>query len=186
VPPDPGSGSPDPGSPDPDPDPGSGSPDPSSPPTAVTSASFSVPAETVWRYRLDFSNLPEYNPDVSDVTRTGDGDPGGVGGVLGPGARYSFQLADARAPGGSQGVELWLVDAVEPTLVSAGMAGGHEAYEEFVVRPGDGGEGCEATLTLWVALPSDLPDDVRAAAATGSLEQIAKELRLMKDILEAR
>jgi hypothetical protein len=153
----------------------------------VTSASFSVPAETVWRYRLDFSNLPEYNPDVSGVTRTVDGDPGGVGGVLGAGARYSFQLADARAPGGSQGVELWLVDAVEPTLVSAGMVGGTEAYEEFVVRPGGaGGDGCEATLTLWVALPSDLPDDVRAAAAAGSLEQIAKELRLMKEILETR
>ena len=162
-------------------------PDPGSPPTAVTSASFSVPAETVWRYRLDFSNLPEYNPDVSDVTRTGEGDPSGVGGALGPGARYSFQLADARAPGGSQEVELWLVDAVEPTLVSAGMVGGTEAYEEFVVRPGAaaGGDGCEATLTLWVALPSDLPDDVRAAAAAGSLEQIAKELRLMKEILEA-
>jgi hypothetical protein len=151
----------------------------------VTSASFSVPAETVWRYRLDFSNLPGYNPDVSGVTRTGDGDPGGVGGVIGAGARYSFRLADARAPGGSQGVELWLVDAVEPTMVSAGMIGGTEAYEEFVVRPGDS-DGCEATLTLWVALPSDLPDDVRAAAAAGSLEQIAKELRLMKEILEAR
>ncbi len=165
---------------------GSGSPpDRGSPPTAVTSASFSVPAETVWRYRLDFSNLPEYNPDVSGVTRIGDGDPDGVGGVLGPGARYSFQLADARAPGGTQGVELWLVDAIEPSLVSAGMAGGNEAYEEFVVRPGNGGQGCAATLTLWVALPADLPDDVRAAAAAGSLEQIAKELRLMKEILEA-
>ena len=173
--------------------------DPASPPTAVTSASFSVPAEVVWRYRLDFSNLPEYNPDVSGVTRTGDGDPGGVGGVLGPGARYSFRLADARAPGGSQGVELWLVDAVEPTLVSAGMVGGHEAYEEFVVRPVEGGEGgeggdearrrgvrgCAATLTLWVALPAELPEDVRAMAAAGSLEQIAKELRLMKEVLEA-
>jgi hypothetical protein len=163
----------------------------------VTSASFSVPAETVWRYRLDFSNLPEYNPDVSGVTRTGDGDPGGVGGVLGAGARYSFRLADARAPGGSQGVELWLVDAVEPTMVSAGMIGGTEAYEEFVVRPGDGGdsgeggeggesgEGCAATLTLWVDLPAELPEDVRAMAAAGSLEQIAKELRLMKEVLEA-
>ena len=159
--------------------------DRAAPPTAVTSASFSVPAETVWRYRLDFSNLPEYNPDVSGVTRTGDGHPGGVGGVLGPGARYSFQLADARAPGGSQGVELWLVDAVEPTLVSAGMAGGNEAYEEFVVRPDGGGQGCEATLTLWVALPASLTDEVHAAAAAGSLEQIAKELRIMKEVLEA-
>ena len=40
---------------------------PTAAPTAVASAVFSVPAETVWAYRLDFANLPGYNPDVSDV-----------------------------------------------------------------------------------------------------------------------
>jgi hypothetical protein len=162
-------------------------PTPDTPPTAVATATFAAPvtALDVWRYRLDFANLPEYNPDVSDVVRVQEGVTGGVGGTLGPGARYTFRLADARQEGVSHVVELWLVDAVEPSLVAAGMAGGSEAYEEFVVQAVDGG-GCEATLTLWVTLPGGLPDDVVAAAAAGSLEQIRKEVRLMKEVLEAR
>jgi hypothetical protein len=142
----------------------------------------------VWLYRLDFTNLPEYNPDVSGVERVhaGTGEASdGAGGVLGPGARYRFRLGDISEPGVSHQVELWVVEAVEPTLVAAGMDGGTEAYEEFVVRDLDGG-GCEATLSLWVTLPDGLADDVLAAAAAGSLEQISKELRLMKEVLEAR
>jgi hypothetical protein len=156
---------------------------PTTAPTAVATAVFSVPPETVWAYRLDFANLPGYNPDVSGVARIVDGADDGPAGVLGPGARYSFGLADARRPGVHHPVELWMVEAVAPTLVAAGMSGGTDAYEEFVVQPLDDG-GCEATLTLWVALPEDLPDDVRAAAAAGSLGQISKELRLMKGVLE--
>ncbi len=82
-------------------------------------------------------------------------------------------------------MELWTAAAVRPTLVAAGMAGANEAYEEFVVHPVGAG-ACEATLTLWVLLPDGLPDDVVGAAAAGSLEQIRKELRLMKEVLEAR
>ncbi len=152
-------------------------------PTAVASELFEVPAETVWDYRLDFANLPAYNPDVSELERVRDGAAGGVGGVCGPGARYTFNLADPRRPGLIHRVELWTVDAVKPTLVAAGMAGGSDAYEEFIVRPGAAG-GCEAVLTLWVTLPDELPEDAAAAAAAGSLEQITKELRLMKQLLE--
>jgi hypothetical protein len=151
----------------------------------VASATFSVPAEEVWRYRLDFANLPEYNPDVSGVERVRDGEHEGVGGTLGPGARYTFELADARQPGVSHPVELWIVEAVEPALVAAGMIGGTEAYEEFVVHSLEEG-GCEATLTLWVTLPEGLPDSVVATAAQGGLDQISKELRLMKEVLEGR
>jgi hypothetical protein len=171
-------------------------PTPDTPPTAVATATFAAPvtARDVWLYRLDFANLPEYNPDVSGVARVREGAADGVGGLLGPGARYTFRLADARQEGVSHPVELWLVDVVEPSLVAAGMAGGSEAYEEFVVRAADAadaadavdGGGCEATLTLWVTLPDGLPDDVVAAAAAGSLAQIQKEVRLMKEVLEAR
>ena len=148
-------------------------------------ATFSVPAEAVWHYRLDFSNLAEYNPDVSDVTQTQQGEPGGVGGTCGPGARYSFTMADPRSPGTGQPVELWIVDAVHPTLVAAGMKGGSEAYEEFVVLP-QGSDACEATLMLWLTLPDGLTDDVLAAAAASGLAQIEREMRLMKEALEGR
>jgi hypothetical protein len=152
---------------------------PTTAPTAVASAVFTVPAETVWAYRLDFANLPEYNPDVSGVTRIADG----TGDVHGPGARYTFGLADPRRPGERVPIELWTVEAVAPTLVAAGMSGGSDAYEEFVVETLDGG-GCAATLTLWVTLPDGLSEEIVAVAAAGSLDSISKELRLMKQVLE--
>ncbi len=170
-------------------------PTPDRPPTAVAVETFAVPAVEVWRYRLDFTNLPEYNPDVSGVARIAEGDPGGTGDVLGPGARYTFRLADASRPGVTHPVELWPVTVVEPTLVAAAMTGASDAYEEFTVRPtgdagaagvGDGGDagGCEATLTLWVSLPPGVPDHVAAAVEASGLAQISKELRLMRAVLE--
>jgi hypothetical protein len=149
----------------------------------VATATFGVPAEVVWQYRLDFTNLPEYNPDVSEVQRVQDGAAGSVGGACGPGARYTFWLADAGGTGTRHPVELWVTDATEPTMVAAGMDGGHEAYEEFTVRALNE-DACEATLTLWVTLPDGLPDEALSVAAAGSMEQISKELRLMQQVLE--
>ena len=160
-------------------------PAPSAAPTAVASATFTVPADVVWSYRLDFANLPEYNPDVSGLERVADGSDGAVGGACGVGARYTFGLTDPRRPGRTQPVELWAEAVVEPTLVAAGMSGGSDAYEEFVVTPSAEG-GCSATLTLWVTLPDGLSEEMAAAAAAGSLESISKELRLMKEVLEKR
>lgn len=156
---------------------------PTKEPTAVASAIFTVPAETVWAYRLDFANLAAYNPDVSGVTRVADGSGDDAGGVHGPGARYTFGLADSRRPGVQVPIDLWIADAVRPTLVAAGMSGGSDAYEEFVVEPLEDG-GCNATLTLWVTLPDGLSDEVVTAAAVGSLDSISKEMRLMKQNLE--
>jgi hypothetical protein len=153
---------------------------PTTAPTAVAVATFTVAPEVVWAYRLDFANLPAYNPDVTGVVRVADGNDS----VHGPGARYTFDLADPRRPGATQPIVLWIVDAVSPTLVTAAMSGGSDAYEEFVVQRLDGG-GCEATLTLWVSLPDGLPEDIRVAAAAGSLDSISKELRLMQQNLEA-
>jgi hypothetical protein len=169
-------------------------PTPPTPPTAVAEETFAVPAADVWRYRLDFTNLPEYNPDVSGVTRVAEGDPDAAGGVLGLGARYTFNLADPRQREReqererelqSQPIELWPVTVVEPTLVAAAMSGANDAYEEFTIRP-TGSGSCEATLTLWVTLPPGLPDEVIEASAAGGLAQISKELRLMRNVLEGR
>jgi hypothetical protein len=158
---------------------------PDLPPTAVATADFDVAAEAVWAYRLDFANLPDYNPDVSGVSRVTEGDGRDAdGGVLGAGARYTFGLADPRTPDTSQPVELWTVRAVKPTLVAAGMDGGSAAYEEFVIEA-RGDARCSATLTLWVTLPDGLSEDMVAMAAQGSQAQIDKEMRLMKQNLEA-
>jgi hypothetical protein len=152
-------------------------------PSAVASATFSVAAEAVWQFRLDFSNLPDYNPDVTNLSRTQEGQSVRAGGTNGPGARYSFTMADPNHPEGGQPVELWVVDAIHPTLVAAGMKGGTEAYEEFVVLP-QGEHACEATLMLWIILPDGLSEDVLAAASASGLAQIEKEMRLMKEALE--
>jgi len=151
-------------------------------PTAVESETFSCTAQAVWSYRLDFANLPDYNPDVSGVERVQDGD--GVGGILGSGARYRFNLTDPRRPGSSQPVELWIVDVEEPVMVAAEMLGGNEAYEEFMVESHP--DGCRATLSLWVTLPDGLDAATLQRATAGSRAQIRKELDLMKDVLEGR
>jgi hypothetical protein len=158
-------------------------PAPHADPTAVANATFAAGAPEVWAHRLDFANLPGYNPDVSDVVRVAEGR--GVGGPSGVGARYRFQLADSHRPGRSSPVELWVVDAVEPTLVSAGMRGGNEAYEEFAVSALAAG-GCRVTLTLWLTLPEGLPPETVEAARASSLAQIDKELVLMKEVLDDR
>ena len=40
---------------------------------AVEQVEIAAPLAEVWAYRLDFTNLPEYNPDVSGVERVADG-----------------------------------------------------------------------------------------------------------------
>jgi Polyketide cyclase / dehydrase and lipid transport len=150
-------------------------------PTAVATAEFAVPASVVWSFRLDFANLPDYNPDVAEVTRTTDGS--GVGGPLGPGARYQFAMADPRHPGQSHPVELWIVEAEQDALVTAGMQGGSEAYEEFAIVPNDSDGGCTATLTLWVSAPEGLPADTVAAIGEHGRRQIEMELALMQEVL---
>jgi Polyketide cyclase / dehydrase and lipid transport len=157
-------------------------PTPATDPTASESQTFEVGAEVVWAFRADFANLPDYNPDVTEVERIVDGT--GVGEGCGAGARYRFQLADARRPGVTHPVELWTVDVVKPTLVVAGMQGGNEAYEEFVVEPITE-QSCRAELSLWVSLPDGLSPEVMERATTASRQQLRKELDLMKEVLEA-
>ena len=64
------------------------------------------------------------------------------------------------------------------------MNGGSEAYEEFVITT-VGAHQCHAVLTLWVATPQGLADDVVAAIAESGRRQIRKELDLMVTVLDA-
>ena len=76
------------------------------------------------------------------------------------------------------------MEAVAPTLVTAAMSGGSDAYEEFVVRPLDGRRLRSDAHALGHLARRPPRGRRAAAAAAGSLESISKELRLMKQILE--
>lgn len=136
-------------------------------------ATFGVPAAAVWRYRLDFANLPAYNPDVHGVVRVADGS--GVGGVAGAGARYEFSLS---TPQGTHPVTLEVTAVVEDTEVSASMAGRMSATETFVVES-TGPGSCRASLTLWLDVPAALPEPVRRQLLDGGRAQIRAELDAM-------
>ncbi len=131
-----------------------------------------APPDAVWAYRLDFANLPRYNPDVSGVVRTADGE--GMDG-LGPGARYRFTLA---TPHGPHPVELQVTAAEAGTEVSARMEGAVVATETFVAAP-DGAGGTAATLTLYLEAPDGIPDDLRASMLANGRDQIRRELDAM-------
>lgn len=147
---------------------------------AAEHVEIAAPAAAVWAYRLDFTNLPEYNPDVTGVERVTEGS--GTGGAAGAGAHYRFTLATVHGP---HPVTLSVTGAVEAKEVRAAMEGGMSAHETFAVES-LGEHRCLASLSLWVELPPGLePEMVDTLLASGR-EQIRKELDLMQEVLEAR
>lgn len=140
---------------------------------------IAVPPGTVWRYRLDFANLPAYNPHVSGLARVADGD--GAGGPLGTGARYRFDLQTSEGP---HPVELTVTEVVEPTTVAATMASAMSADEVFTVSPLDEATASHATLILWLHLPDGLDETTSAAMLASGRAQIRSELDLMRYNLE--
>ncbi len=133
----------------------------------------------VWRYRLDFTNLPAYNPDVADLERTvRGGEPDG----LGPGAEYRFSLVTAQ---GSHPVTLAVTSVVSGREVSATMNGAMQAHETFVVQPADDG-GSTVTLSLFMELPPGLPESARSGLLEHGRLQIRGELDAIAAVFAAR
>jgi uncharacterized membrane protein len=141
---------------------------------------IAAPATAVWAYRLDFTNLPEYNPDVTGVERVEDGS--GPGGVVGAGAHYRFTLTTVH---GSHPVTLRVTGAVEGEEVRAAMEGGMSAHETFRVEPIDD-QRCRASLTLWIELPATIKSEMADKLLASGRRQIRGELDLMQAVLEAR
>jgi len=141
---------------------------------------IAAPAAAVWAYRLDFTNLPEYNPDVSGVVRVADGS--GPGGVTATGARYEFDLSTAQGP---HRVTLVVTEAREDVEVSAQMAGAMTANETFLVERLDA-RTSRAVLRLWLDLPAGLPEEHARAILQNGRAQIRSELDGMQKALELR
>ncbi len=146
-------------------------------PDAVETVEIDAPAAEVWHCRLDFTRLPEYNPDVAGVDRVGRGE--GVGGHLGVGARYRFTLATGHGP---HEVVLTVTAVEQDREVSAVMDGALRATETFrVTALGD--RRCRAELALWLELPDGLSEDVAGGIIEGGRRQVRSELDRMRDVL---
>jgi len=148
-------------------------------PDAEEAVEIDAPANEVWAYRLDFTRLPEYNPDVVDVTRDRPGD--GAGGHRGSGARYRFTLNTAHGP---HPVVLTVTAVEEGREVSATMDGAMRATETFRVTP-LGPRRCRAVLALWLELPVGISEEVAGGIVEGGQRQIRGELDRMQAALSA-
>ncbi|MHB8317701.1 MAG: SRPBCC family protein [Acidimicrobiales bacterium] len=143
---------------------------------------IAAPAHTVWEYRLNFTNLPTYNPSASEVVRVNDGS--GVAGPAGVGAAYEFVLNTDFGP---HRVTLTVTDLIVDRVVSAEMNAGLVARELFRVEPyqAAGKDHSRVSLTLWLDLPEELEQDTTTPLLEGGRSQVRDELDAMERILSA-
>ncbi len=139
-----------------------------------------APAPTIWAYRLDFLNLPEYNDAVTGLERVDAGaDPG-------PGATYRFDLVTAGRP---SPIELRVTEAVPAEVVAIDMDGALPARERFTVGPAPGARPelgpCIAAIELTLLVPDHFPESADAGLVANGEEQMRGELARMGEILEA-
>ena len=135
-----------------------------------------APLEQVFEYRLDFTNLPSYNPNVGNLRRTDPGtDPG-------EGAEYLFDLTIEGAPDPLE--TPLLVTKVEPpdrfTYVTGPgfMAAGECTFENADV-------GTLVTLGYTLTLPGEIDAATEHALASMTRADARKELENIKKILES-
>lgn len=131
----------------------------------------------VWAYRLDFLNLPRYNPNVSGIERSAEAGPDGSGAV------YRFELA---TPRGTQPVELRVTGSVPGELVAIELSGGLPAEERFTVSAGADQATCVAAIELTLHAPDSVPEAEDEALVRSAAAQIDDELARMQVLLEAK
>jgi uncharacterized protein YndB with AHSA1/START domain len=139
------------------------------------SIEIAVPPEVVYDYRLDFTTLPDYNPNVSNLRRVDHGiDPG-------PGADYLFDLTLPGAPPMEN--PLRVVEATRPSRIVFDTGPGFMASENCTFAPvGAGGTAVEFAYTI--SFPGDIDDETRSLIENSGREQARLELENMKKILE--
>jgi uncharacterized protein YndB with AHSA1/START domain len=126
-----------------------------------------TPAE-IWSYRLDFRNLPAYNPNVKNLERAAEGGPDGTGAI------FRF---DIDTPAGFFPVEIEVTRTVPERVVAIDMRGALPAAEVFTVEPFDGdGPLSSVAITLTLRIPDELPEKADDHLLADGLRQIGDEL----------
>jgi len=144
--------------------------------TYAASLLINADPQRCFEYRLDFTNLPDYNPNVSNFRRVDSGTDKGVG------AEYVFNLSLAGAPEPIESpLRITAVDAPHGFTYDTGpgwMAEGNCTFE-----PQEG--GTLVTLGYTLRFPGDVDDATSAQMAESGLGETRTELENMKKILES-
>ncbi|MBK7972568.1 MAG: SRPBCC family protein [Deltaproteobacteria bacterium] len=142
---------------------------------------IAAPIEKVFRFRLDLTTLPRYNPDVSDVRLV-------AGEALQPGATYTFRLRIA--PGWTTTATLRVTDVEAPVRVGFAIESIMNARETctFAVTTVAGALATE--LTFATEVPSVrgplAPLVDRLFVVPNLKKQTLRELEWMKGCLETK
>lgn len=132
----------------------------------VEGEEIAAPVERVYAYRLDFTTLPDYNPNVSNLRLTGEGE-------------YLFDLTMG---GHTIEVPIRLVEAIPNERIVIETGPGYMARETCAFARTANGTRCVFDTTL--TIPGDLDDATAQAVAAQGSEQVRIELDLMKKNLE--
>jgi len=136
-----------------------------------------APVEAVYAYRLDFTRLPDYNPNVSNIRRTG-------GAEVGVGAEYGFDISIEEMGGASMPQTLKVVEAEEPTRIVFEVGPGY-AREICTFEPNAEG-GTHVVFAYATYVPDELDNEEgRALIEASGRRQARLELDLIKKNLEA-
>ena len=136
---------------------------------------IAAPVERVYDYRLDFTNLPDYNPSVSNFRQTAGEGPG-------VGAEYVFDLEIAPgAPPMESPIKV--TTAERPSRIVFDTGPGFMATEDCTFRAD--GDLTHVEFAYVVRIPGDIDDATRDAIVAQGSGQARTELDHMKKALES-
>lgn len=132
--------------------------------TISESIELDAPIEEVFDYRADFTTLPAYNPHVTNVRATGDGE-------------FAFDLT---LPGMDEPMQtpLRIVSADRPRSLIIETGPGYMAREVCTFEAA--GSGTRLTFQQTISFEGDVPQDALDAVGAQAAEQARLELELIK------
>ena len=144
--------------------------------TYVESVLINAEPERVFDFRLDIGNLPDYNPNVSNLRRVAEGAGDGVG------AEYVFDLT---LPGAPEPIEspLRITTVDRPHHFSYDTGPGWMARGDNTFEAKDGGTLVSLTYTL--SFPGEVDEATSQAMSESGRGEARTELENMKKILES-
>jgi len=143
---------------------------------------IAAPIDKVFAYRLDFNNLPDYNPNVSNLRRVDTGmDPG-------PGAEYLFNIV---LPGfdGALTCPIRVLEAEPPDRIvfETGMVddSGPNYFTREICSFRPENDGTRAQFEMTLTVDDNLDEATRTIFESNTQEQARLELDQIKKALES-